>query len=84
MAGNLVEPLKHSKCEQKVWHWQQKILLFLQPLLCVFVLAFGTVTVTAGMVTVLHLLTIWTPIDLPNPGFGATLFDRPHRFEMGG
>ena len=40
--------------------------------------------VTAGVVTVLHLLTIWTTIDLPTQGFGAALLDIPHRFEMGG
>jgi hypothetical protein len=83
-ASNRIELRRDGEREQKIWHRQKQILLVLQPTLRIFILAFGTMAVTTGVVTVLHLLTIRTTIDLPTQGCGAALLDRPHRFEMGG
>jgi hypothetical protein len=47
-----------GKGDQKVRHRQQKILLLLQPVLTRLVLAFGTMTVLAGVVAVLALMAL--------------------------
>ena len=83
-ASDLIEASWQGEGEQEVGNRQEQILLLLQPALCIFVLAFGTMAVAAGMVTVLHLLTIRAAIDLPAQGWGATLFNRPHGLEVGG
>ena len=40
--------------------------------------------VAAGMVAVLHLLTVRAAIDLPTQGLRAALLNGPHGFEMAG
>jgi hypothetical protein len=40
--------------------------------------------VAAGMVAVLHLLTIWAMIDLSTQSFRPALFNGPHGLEMAG
>jgi hypothetical protein len=83
-ASNLIKARGQGEGEQEVGDPQEQILLFLQPALAILMLAFGTMAVAAGMVTVLHLLTIRTAIDLPAQGFGAALLNGPHGFDVAG
>ena len=47
-------------------------------------LAFGTMAVAAGVITVLKLLTGGTTIHLPAQALGTTMLDRPHSQTMRG
>ena len=47
-------------------------------------LAFGTVPVAAGVITVLKLAAVRTAIDLSTQAFGTTMFNRPHCLTMRG
>jgi hypothetical protein len=64
--------------EHEIRDWQEKILLFLQPLLGLVVLAFWAVAVAAGVVAELGLVTLRAGIGLPAQGGCATLFDGVH------
>lgn len=81
-ASDLVEASWQGAGQQEVRNRQQPSRLLLQPVLRILGLALGTVTVAAGRVAGLHLLTIGATIDLPAQGFGATLFNCPHAFEV--
>ena len=83
-ANDLIETSRQGEREQEVRYRQQKILLPFQPVLRIFVLAFWTVPVAAGVITVLNVIAIRTTVDLSPPGFGATSFNRPHDSEMDG
>jgi hypothetical protein len=47
-------------------------------------LAFGTMAVAAGVITVLKLLTVGTTINLSTQALGAAVLNRPHRLTMRG
>ena len=83
-ASDFIKARGQGEGEQEVGDGQEQILLSFQPGLGILILAFGTMAVAAGMVTVLQLLTIRTAIDLPAQGFSATLFNCPHHFEVCG
>jgi hypothetical protein len=63
-ASDIMKARWQGEGEQEVRNGQQQILLLLQPGLCILILAFGAVTVAAGIVTVLQFLTIRTAIEL--------------------
>src|SRR6266508_5045614 len=52
-ASNLIKARGQGEGEQEVGDGQEQILLSFQPGLCILILAFGTMAVAAGMVTVL-------------------------------
>ena len=83
-ANDFIETSWQREREQKVRYRQQEILLPFQPVLRIFVLTFWTVPIAAGMITILHMLTIRTAGDLPTQGVGATLLNRSHDSEMDG
>jgi hypothetical protein len=45
-------------------------------------LTLGTVTVAAGVITVLKLLTVGTTVYLTAQALGAAMLNRPHRLTM--
>jgi hypothetical protein len=47
-------------------------------------LAFGTMSIAAGVITVLKLLTVRTAVDLSAQMLGAAMLDRRHRLTMRG
>jgi hypothetical protein len=53
-----------------------------QPLLSGVVLALGTVTVLAGVITVTGLGAVITGVDVPTQSLSATLFNGGHRLQM--
>jgi hypothetical protein len=81
-ADHFIQRSRQREGEQEIRDGQEQILLSFQPDLGILILAFGTVAVSAGMVTVLQLLTIRAAIDLPAQGRRATLLNRPHRLEV--
>ena len=83
-ASKLIKARGQGEGEQEVGDGQEQILLSFQPGLCILILAFGTMAVAAGMVTVLQLLTVRAAINLSAQCCGATLFNCPHHFEVGG
>ena len=56
--SHVAQFIGQRKSDQKVWHRQENILLFLQPLVGLVVLTFGTMSVAAGMIQILALVTI--------------------------
>jgi hypothetical protein len=54
-------------------------MLSFKPPLGIILLAFGTMMVLAGVVTVLDLLAIRANIDMTAKGLCTTAFDIPHR-----
>src|ERR1035437_5277615 len=83
-ANDLIETSWQCESEHEVRDMQQKILLPFQQGLRIFVLAFWTVPVAAGGITVLHVLTVRAAVNMPTQGFCATLFNCPHGLEMSG
>ena len=83
-ASDFIKGGRQGEGEQEVGDGQEQILLSFQPALAILMLAFGTMAIAAGMVTVLQLLTVRAAIDLPTQGLGAALFNCPHHFEVGG
>jgi hypothetical protein len=61
---------------------QAESLLSGQPLFPGLILTLGTMTIAAGMIAVLALLTVITIIDVTAQAFGATVFDGRHRLLM--
>jgi hypothetical protein len=59
-------------------------LLRFQPFLSLVVLAFGAVTIAAGMVTVLYLAAFGAGLHLPAQGLGAVLLDGAHGLPVTG
>jgi len=53
-------------------------------MLGLLMLTFGAMSVAAGVITVLKLLTVWTAIHLSAETLGATMLNRPHRQAMRG
>ena len=58
--------------------------LVFQPLLGLIILTFGAVSVVAGMVAVVMLITLFAVVGMPTKGFRSALLDVLHGFEMRG
>jgi hypothetical protein len=83
-AGERAQGGGDGEGEHEVRHRQQKILLFLQPLLGFVVLTFRAVTVAAGVVAVLGLVALWAGIGLSTQGGGTALLDGAHDLSVAG
>jgi hypothetical protein len=75
---------RQSKSQEEIWSIQEQILLHLQPILSELMLTFGTMSVAAGVITVLKLMTGGTAKDLPAQLFGAAMLNSPHCLTMRG
>jgi hypothetical protein len=84
LAGDLAELGREGEGQQEVGNRQEQFPLQLEPVFGSFLLAFGAVAVTAGVVAVTGFVTSWAVIDLPAQGFGATLFNGLHGFAVAG
>ena len=77
-AGERAQCGGDGEGEHEVRHWQQKILLLLQPFLGFIVLAFWAVTVSAGVIAVLGLMALRAGEDLPSQCGCAALLNCVH------
>jgi hypothetical protein len=75
---------RQGESQKEVWDRQEQFLLHLQPILSLFMLTFGTMSVAAGVITVLKLQTVGTTIDLSTQTLGAAGHNRPDCLTMGG
>jgi hypothetical protein len=83
-AGECAQGSRNGESEHEVRHWQQEVLLLLQPFLGLVVLAFGTVAIAAGVVAVLDLVALRAGIGLPTQGRCAALLNGAHGSPMAG
>jgi hypothetical protein len=83
-AGEWAQGSRDGEGEHEVRHWQQKILLLLQPFLGFIVLAFWAVTVAAGVIAVLGLMALRAGEDLPSQCGCAALLNCVHGPTMAG
>ena len=84
LAGDLAELGREGEGKQEVGNRQEQFPLQLEPVFGSFLLAFGAVTVAAGVVAVTGFVTSSAVIDLPAQGFGAALLNGIHRLAMAG
>jgi hypothetical protein len=59
-------------------------LLLIQPFLNLIVLAFGTMSVPAGMVAVADFIALRTLVDMPTKFFGTTTLKIPYGLQVAG
>ena len=83
-AGERAQSSRDGEGEHEVRDRQQKILLFLQPLLGFVVLALGAMTVAAGVVAVLSLVALRAGIGLSTQGGGTALLNGAHNLPVTG
>jgi hypothetical protein len=84
LAGKLAEFSGEGEGQQEVRNGQQQFLLQLEPFFGSFLLAFGAMTVAAGVVAVTGFVTSWAVIDLSAQGCGAAVLNRPHGLAVAG
>jgi hypothetical protein len=81
-AYQIAQLSRQGEGQKEVWDRQEQFLLHLQPILSLFMLAFRAMSVAAGVITILKLLTGGTGKDLSAQTLGATMLDRPHCLTM--
>ena len=82
LAGKVAQLFREGKGQHEIGGRQQQITLQGKPCFRAFMLAFGTVTIAAGVITVAGFPTGGTRIDLPAQGSSAAAFNCQHRLTM--
>jgi len=84
LAGKAAQLFREGKGQHEIGGGQQQITLQGEPCFRAFMLAFGTVTIAAGVIGVVRLPAGGTRKDLPAQCFSAAVLDGPHRLTMAG
>jgi hypothetical protein len=90
VEGSLVGTYQNAQlrrqCEgqEEIRDRQEQFLLHLQPILSLFMLAFGTMPVATGVITVLKFLTLFTTKYLSAQALSTAGFNSPHCLTMRG
>jgi len=82
--GYFPEFAGQSERDQEVTDGQEHVLLLLQPLLCLAVLALGTMAIPARMILVFRLSALLAGIDVPSQSRSPTSLYRSHHLMVAG
>ncbi len=84
LPGQDSQLCRKGEGQEEIGYREQQFLLQLKPFLCPFLLAFGAVTIAAGMITVLNFATGRATVHLSTQGNRSAALDVPHGFSVRG